>query len=449
MAIMSSHKDTIWATRTLAAAILRPELTLKALAGMARRDNTEMTLKVSGKDLGDRAGATSAKTGRAFFDTLAAVPVDRNPKDSTRLVESVKGGNGTAFTVTFGKIPHDERLELPQAALWEHKWVAGNVTGPRYGKDTGRVAQFLLAVIAAGEWDKVNHTVVCDLPVTTKSGNGRKSISAITGMSADKFERAWATVYAVCANDPWITWELTYRANGGQGPWRFTINWDLLPAMTEPPVQTQTGFAETTKVSLVKVGTFCGPEQGTFCGPGAVVSAEPVGYFLRSHKEEDSSLVPVLENQFSSPSSATIANSDTENYTQGKAAGGKEERMSNNKETAYDRWVVALIAGITSPNKPNALPMTQQHASALKSDIQAAYSAGWHPEALAACLTQQSPDLKTLVGALRYRLKHLGAVNVIPMKKTAAQARSEAADALAYEETKRLRDAARYTQRTM
>ena len=456
MSALPSRPDTIWVPRTLAAGILRPEPALKALAGLARRGNTSLEMTWRSSDIAARTGATSARSGRKVLDALAAVPVSRH-SDDVRLVTNIDGGVGTGFRVTFGAVPHNERLELPHAALWEHQWLDGRVTGPRYGKDTGRVAQFLLAILAAGTWDKAANTVVCDLPVVSTRDN--RSISHISGLSADKFERAWAVVYEVCKDDPWLIWEQTYRADGGQHTWRYTLDWNLLPALTKPE-GAATGSAETSEVKPA--------DPDTFCGPGLTLSAEPVSHLLRGHIEVSSS-----SQSFGVTSSPPARVAETDAVAAATKAGRVEEAeatvedlrvqdvLTNGLDSQHargpetdhttatlDEWVLTLVAALVDRSTSNPIPLRRADIPALTDLTRPKFEAGWSATILAERLTEMSSPTKDALKALDWRIRKK-VPDVVNFQPGTAATAQQLADEAAYQALASCRDASTYTQRTM
>lgn len=464
--------DTIWVPRTLAAGVLRPENTLKALAGLHRRDNETGTMLWVNADIAARTGGIFTRNGSQVFKSLHEVRVSRAPKDGspaddTRLLTVVSGGNGTAYKVAFAAVPHTERLELPAAALWEHTWVTGNVTGPRYGKDTARVAQFLLAILAVGDWDKEANTVTTDLPVVAKRGN--RSISHISGLSATKFERAFAVAHQHLQKEPWYSTEQTYRPDGGKHTWRITLNWNLLPAMTAPkPLPaTKTDPAKTVEVTPTNPDTFCGVTPTLSAESTPTLSAESPRHFLRAHREA-TSFSPLLTDPLPS-SHPDTQTPDAAATATGKEGGdevmetvedlpmadvlrnGRSSQHSGNPQadnttTTFEEWLLTTVALLCDPSTANRLGLSRKDAQALHGLLKPVYEAGWKPSPLVLALTRYAPPNHGNTKALGYRVKHLPAqVNYVPVTSTAKDREEEAA----YQAAASSRYADKYHQRTM
>lgn len=439
--------DRIWVPKDLASGRLHPMKTLKAVAGLSRRDNDTKEMAWRSRDINARCGTTSAKNGMAVLADLAEAGVVTSYRQRSA---------GAAYTVAFAPVPYRRRLEVPQAALWEHKWGSGNVRGPRYGKDTAQVLRWLLAVLIASDFQPGNLKVVHD--------RGTADICRRSGLSRDGYDRAWAVVRRVCRADPWIRWEETDWDDGGQGPHIITIDWTLLPALLEPP--TKAARVRRTRVSLIKktqvvpAGRGCavsadgGTEENG--GRGRQVVPEPI--------EGASSFDPVLslpvpssqlrQQHLSRPRTRQVvdhAQSAVEDphvqdvIRKGLNSPHAGDAQADNRTDPFETWLLAVVAVLADANTPNRLGLSRADVRVLHGLLRPQYEDGWTAGNLAAALTLMEPPRSTSA-ALRHRIEQLPEQpNYVPV----GTSRKALDEQRAFEERAASRTVDKYTQRSL
>lgn len=400
---------------------LRPENLLRFVAAVDRYDNKKGDLAWESNLINTRCGYTSNNTPAGelltALHTAGLITTVTPPKP------------GGTYTIHITRTPARRSLRLPLGAIWTHRWHRRAPVGPRYGKDTAQVLAWLLAILRAGEWADDKLSVDC-----VKSA---REIAEDVGMSYSAYRRAWAVVRKVCVNDPWIEWQQAEREDNGLDAYWVHVDWRKVPLLAP---------AQTVNKRVTPQPSGQGdphlPDKGGTYLPGR---GDP--HLAGNLYKETNPVVPILSSIPSPQSNATITSSDIERDFATKAGAKKKEDQT--PDAACATWQTALVAAVSSPGNARRLPMTKHHAQALREPLSAAYNQGWDSETLAACLTLRSPDVDSVVKTLRWRLNHLGPVNVIPSAKTAAQAQAEAIEEAAFEAAASSRSADKYVQRTM
>lgn len=440
---------------------LHPLTVLKAAAGISHRNNSTRRMVWRSAAIGQRVGSTSAKNGS---DVLRALKYAGVIKDYHRK------GTGSPYTVEFNT--YVAFFKVPQGVLWEYKWFDGNITGPRYGKDTALVLRWILAVLAAsdfGDGIRITHD------------KGAAHIVAVSGLEKSAYDRAWAAVRK-CVADPdmdtsWLIWETqAWEDGGGTAPNVFTLDWSKVPAPKTPEVTTRPVTKKTRhharRVSLIKattpptevvseVATEVVPEVG-----GEALSTPTPTPEVREPSKEASSSTTAISNQCSSPSSA--ARPDAKARTSKAEVTKKTEAMVDdlrltdvidrglwsdhvetdqavNTNTDYDTWLLVLVALLVDAKTPNRVGISRHDYRALRNSVRDWFDKGWIAKNFALALTVMSPP-HSFAAALPTRLAQVSEeVNFVAVATSAKEQEERAA----YERLNSYRYASTYTQKTL
>lgn len=444
------HAQTVWVPRGLAAGNMHPMTALKAVAGLSRRDNDTKELTWRSSDINARCGTTSAKNGMNVLSDLAEAGVVNSYWQRRA---------GAPYTVEFATIESTKHLEVPQAALWKHKWVHGNIVGPRYGKDTAHVLRWILAILAASDFTPGNLKV--------EHAQGAADICKRSGLDRDAYDRAWAVVRRVCNDDPWITWEGTFwEDGGGQGPNVITIDWTRLPALTAPPPKKTRTLRK--KVNLIKQTPVLSTGRGVAAPAGrGGASGTPRGAhsFREPVKEassfHQSSLSHTSSSQLREQPETQAANETAEEDMETAATvedlpmldairkGRKSQHAGDggmdNTTTDYDSWLLAVVAIMADASTPNRLGLSRPDGQLLHGLLEAPYKAGWKAGNLGAALTRDEPP-QSVSAVLPGRVRRLPEqANYVPEPVN----RKALAEKAAYDLAASARSADKYTQTHM
>jgi hypothetical protein len=286
------------------------------------------------------------------------------------------------------------------------------------------VLVWILAVLAAGDWDKYGLRITCEESIP--------EIARRAGISRSKLERAWQVVRTVCANDPWITWERLYDSSGAAREYRITIDWRLLPPLENPPAlpsKTSRGVSEGR-------GDFEGTTPGDFEGttPGDFEGTTPGGFEGSSNDATPSSSTT---SPHSSIHSCADTGSATESNSEIVGSGGKEEDAllstklaeqvvgTRDRNEAYpllnsplqaaggrdliddDLYLAVLVANIRHA-WDNPLPITPSDVRRLAPQILALRSRGWDAIDAGKALTRDSNAVRNAGAVLSTRITRLG-----------------------------------------
>lgn len=439
--------NRIWVPKNLANGRLHPMKTLKAVAGLGRRDNATREMLWCNRAINARCGTPSAKNGMALLADLAEAGVVTSYRQRSA---------GVGYTVEFAAVPYTERLELPPAALWKHKWKGDDVQGPRYGKETAQVLRWLLAVIIASDFQPGNMQVVHD--------RGRADICDRSGLSRDGYDRAWAVVRRVCVDDPWISWEETEWDEGGQGPHIITIDWTLLPDLIDPPSKAVRVKRAKARIAARPIAVSAGVGRALSADGGQAQTADRDRQIVRQPIEGASSSRPVLSKpvpssqmqserhslprarQEAERTESSFADTQARDVIrQGLMSHHAGDVQADNRTEPFESWLLTTVAVLADVNSPNRLGLSQSDVRMLRGLLRPRYEDGWTPGNLAAALTREAPPRSTS-GALRHRIKELPEqTNYVPV----ATSRKALDGRRAFEERARSRSADKYTQRTM
>lgn len=427
---------------------VRAEHALRAIAAIGRRDNTTRKMLWRNTAMNQRVGTKATKGGANTVALLHEVGVIEAYSRKTA---------GTPYTVTVAKVEDKQSLQLPLAALWVHRWADGNVTGPRYGKQTAIVARVLLGLLAYGDWSD-DYTVV----------EWKRSNAFMTerlGLGKGTWTDWWAIFCKAVAKDKWITFKEGVDDFGGFGPWTVTIDWNRLPAMAAAPALP--GKSTPVEVAAMEQSGSLSPAGDGSVSPvrGGSVSPDRVGHFSLDLKE-DSAFRTVLSHTVPSSQRREQPAPKTANKKAGegmkKAAtvedlrwqdtirkGRKSQHAGDggmdNTGTAYDIWLLAVVAILADPNTPNNLGLSLPDVHILNDILRPSYEAGWKPQPLATNLTRQSPP-DILSKALPARVKMLPErVNHVDV----AVDRKALADKKVHDQAASSRYADKYHQKTM
>ena len=481
---------------------VRAETVLRAIAALGRRHNTDRQMVWGNREMSARVGVTADKAGAGAVAQLHEVGI----------IESyTRKSAGTPYTVTLAKVDDEDSLQLPLAACWKHKWVQGNVTGPRYGKATAIVARVLLAIIATGDWSKPDY-------LTVKWKRSNKFMTKHLGLGKGTWEDWWKVFMEETEGDAWIQVEETFDPWGGYGPYCVTINWALLPALADAPALSgkTTPVAEVADATQDESGALS-PDRGESVSPdgGGSTSPDRVGHFHPELKE-DSAFKTVPSKTVPSPHPA--ADADDAPEPTARKGGGKEKKIEaevedirvmdvvrnglksshaqppvkatatddeaagdqqtppkydsmldewlattrqhddtaqapeyDNGNVDYGDWLLVVVAVLSDANTPNRLGLNASHVRALSGLLRPCYDAGWTARKLGTALTANwSPPSVGMAGALKFRVGQLPAQpNYVAVPVSNAEARRKAEEERVYALGASSRSADKYYCREM